>query len=188
MGHGCCTMRPGPARSRLPAAAAAAARRLPQLLLAAALALLLAAQPSDAQGALAPQYSSLWGVNGELWTPTGRLADWSYAGARAACMRIGAAPTGATQLGAARCRVAVPPSLREQWTRAAGYGAGCLPGPDARGRCAGALLPPAAAQLAAPRLAHCDAGYSAGERPIPRYPVAFNVRDFGAKGDNVAGG
>jgi hypothetical protein len=26
------------------------------------------------------QYSWLWGKGGELWSPTGRLADWSYVG------------------------------------------------------------------------------------------------------------
>lgn len=42
----------------------------------AALLLALAARPATAQA----QYSKAWGVNGELWRPTGRLSDWSYAG------------------------------------------------------------------------------------------------------------
>lgn len=42
----------------------------------AALLLALAVRPAAAQA----QYSNAWGVNGELWRPTGRLSDWSYAG------------------------------------------------------------------------------------------------------------
>ena len=27
-----------------------------------------------------PKYSKYWGKNGELWDPSGRLMDWSFAG------------------------------------------------------------------------------------------------------------
>ena len=117
-----------------------------QVACAAALLLLAAAaQPAAAQA----QYSKAWGMNGELWSPTGRLSDWSYAG--------GCAGRGGP--------AAAPRPSHAQGTRSHT----CAP--------AASACPPA--------------GYMAGERAIPNYPVAVKVTDprfnGGAKGDGRTG-
>ena len=48
--------------------------------------------PRPAPTATQQATSSLWGVGGERWTPTGRLADFSYAGYGAGELPIPAYP------------------------------------------------------------------------------------------------
>lgn len=68
--------------------------------LALALLALLAVGPAPAAAALVSQ---LWGVNGELYNPAGRLLDFSFAGA---CQAAQLACLGLAAAAAQRCRPA----------------------------------------------------------------------------------
>lgn len=108
-------------------------------------------------GDAATQYSWLWGREGELWSPAGRLADWSYAGY--------AGEQGRLQLvGADGAAHPSPP-----------FGV-CLVLP---------ALQPTQPPCARPPPT-CPAGEREIPGP-EAFPSQFNVRDYGARGDGVVG-